>query len=138
MDLVFEVYTPMLEHHDFFSTVDDVLAILYKHNVPTVGICFGWAWDKGWTTENVDVKDIMSMIKQHEQHTKKDFGENDVYISINHLDTELLFCHESDIHCSFNQLNTLVISILTMWKAKGLIHYIKKNKQEISFDELGL
>lgn len=124
------------EHHLFFERVNEVIALLIKNNVIAVEMFFGWLWDNEWESFTANVPDIMYHIRRHEQKTGSHFGENDVYINLRELETQIVFCHEADLHIEFNNSNPLVRDILTIWETAGLLHCTRINGKNVEWNEM--
>jgi hypothetical protein len=80
----------------------------------------------------------MNEIRKAEELQDNKFGEQDVYINIKDLETQILFCHEADLHIEFNKTNAVIRDVLDSWKGKGLVHCVRKNKTDIAFEDLPL
>lgn len=141
MELSIEVFTPMLDLQPFFAEVDYVIQLLSKHKIGDVQLYLG-TFDDNKQLLNIKAEEIKNEIKKFEQIIGGNPWENgvfiNIYITMLHLETEVLFCHEADLHLSFNYPNALVLDILNSWKAKELIHAIKKGRQEMTWEELEL
>jgi len=137
MDFEYIVYTPMMDIEEFLTEVDLVISVLKDNKVSDIEMYFGFSWGS-WESFYSNVLEIKSEIKKQEQITGDSFGENDVYVVINELETEIVFCHEADIHIEFNRVNKVVSDILNNWNDRGIIHCIRKNKVDIEFDMLPL
>ena len=133
------VMTPMMldeEHHLFFERVNEVIGFLLKNKITTVDILFACMWDDGWEPFTANVPDIMDHIRRHEQKTGSRFGENDVYINLPRLETQIVFCHEADLHIEFNNSNPLVRDILAGWEIGGLLHCTQINGKNVEWNEM--
>ncbi len=127
----------MMKPEPFLHEVEIVIDFLKKHNVGQLEMFYGWSWGD-WETFNSTANEIMSEIEKQEQRSKKKFGGNDVYIVIPKLDTQILFCHEEDIHIEFNQINGFVSDIVNTWKSKGMMLCAREDKTEIEIETIGL
>lgn len=125
----------MLPLEEFFPAVDDAIEILRKNRIVDIKMLFGWRWGE-WETIHTTVNEIGNEIKKQEAATNLEFGDNDVIIEIKELDTQIVFCHEADLHIEFNETNPVVIDILKLWKEKNLIHLIRKNGEEASWEDI--
>jgi hypothetical protein len=75
---------------------------------------FGWAWGndyKNWTPFTTTVEEIAGEIDKANKSGSGSFYDDDTVLYLNHLTTEILFCHEHDIHLSYNEANPIVNSI---------------------------
>ncbi len=135
--LEYIVFTPMMKEENFFMEVDYVINVLRSNGVHDIEMFYGWSWGE-WETFHSAVDEIKSEIRKQEEITGGRFGENDVYITIDSLETQIIFCHEADIHIEFNKVNGVVADILNSWKLKGIVHCVRRNKTDILFEELPL
>ena len=88
-----------------------------------VKLLFGYAWGneyKNWTPFQISLKEIANEIKRAEDSGFGTFGDDNLHLLIDSENIEILFCHEMDIHLSFNETNKLIANILRNWKEKGI------------------
>ena len=110
----------MTVRQELWSTIN----LLERHNIKNVEILFGFAWGneyQNWTPYIVDVSSIESEISKAEALKVGFIGDDDFYITHEGYEIEILFCHECDIHLSFNQSNEIVNDILKDWQEKNII-----------------
>ncbi len=136
MELATEVYTPMMDDRYFLAEMDIVLKQLLKNNITNVEMYFGWSWGD-WTSFDTNATNIMSEVETYKSR-ENEFPGNDVYIVIKEMEVQLLFCHERDIHLSFNGHTKLTLDILRSWNDRNLIHFIRRSGEEIKVKDLGL
>ena len=126
----------MMDDRYFLAEMDIVLKQLLKNNVTNVEMYFGWSWGD-WTSFDADATNIMSEVEKYKSR-ENEFPGNDVYIVIKEIEVQLLFCHERDIHLSYNNHSALTLDILRSWNDRNLIHFIRRNGEEIKVKDLGL
>jgi hypothetical protein len=109
---------------EYKSSLDEIVAILKYHNEIEVEMLFGCAWGneyKDWTPFIISSEFIMNEIDKAEKTGTGSFYDDDTFLYLDDIGTEILFCHEHDIHLSYNETNELVTNILDAWEAKGII-----------------
>lgn len=136
MDLKTEVFTTMLEEEQFYEQVDILINLLEEHQVQNVEICFGVGWDDDWVPFITPTKQLRECIKNHELKKGECLYGNDVYLEIENRRVTILFCHETDLHVTFTQLDSFVAQILHHWHHEDIIHYIRRDKEEITWNDL--
>jgi hypothetical protein len=47
------------------------------------------------------------------------FEEDDFFITLSEFQTEVLFCHEYDIHLKYNEENDVTTAVLDHWRTAG-------------------
>ena len=135
MEYKYIVYTPVMRKDQFMSELKSIIEILRSNDVFSVKIWYGFAWGN-WDELNLNITEIENSLKEQQQKTGEDFPGNDTYLNIPALETEITFCHESDIHIEFQELTKVVSDILQNWDAKGIVHCIRKNGGNISMEEI--
>lgn len=130
------VYTTVMDEEAFLLHVERIITMLKKNNVSEIEILFGWAWEEEWIPIQTTVNDFYSQIKIREQSSGKGLHGNDVFLKMEVLNTEIIFCHESDIHIEFNAKNDVVSKILDSWLSEGIVQSALRNKEKISLQDL--
>jgi hypothetical protein len=91
-----------------------------------------WGNDYGdWTAVSVKLTEIAKEISMAESVSTGSFEEDDFFVIINELKTEILFCHEYDIHLEYNEENN-VTAVLEHWNIVG---YEVKKRMSTSFHD---
>lgn len=109
---------------DYEDCLHEILDILKSNNVFEVEMLFGWAWGneyKNWTLFITKVEGVPGEIDYANKYGRGSFYDDDTIFFLTDINTEILFCHEHDIHLSYNEANPIVHSILDAWNAKDLI-----------------
>ena len=125
MEFQNEIFSKVLSKEEYKASFEEIIQVLRNHRCKEVDILFGVAWGneyKDWTPFSVPIDNITQEIALAEQLEVGQFGNDDFYLMLNALQTEILFCHELDIHLRYNQENTIIQEILQYWETKGLIH----------------
>jgi hypothetical protein len=107
-----------------------ILNILTKNNFNEIYLLFGCGWGneyKDWTPYKVLTEEIENEINLAERKQVGKFGNDDLFIIIEELQTEIMFCHEMDIHVKFNSENKITNEIINYWELENYIK-IRKNK----------
>jgi hypothetical protein len=129
MEFQKEVFSKILSKDDYNANFKEIIQIIDKDQDREVEILFGVAWGneyKDWTPFKVPVYLVEKEIHLAEQLKVGKFGGDDFYITINELQTQILFCHEMDIHLRYNKGNPIIQEVLQRWETKDLIHNIKQ------------
>ena len=124
MDFLNKTFTKILDEKTFKQELSHTIEILSDNKIHLVDILFGVAWGNeyhNWTPFTVPTTEIKFEIDKAEALKVGKFGDDDFYISIADLEIEMLFCHERDIHLSFNKYNSLVHDIIKSWETKNII-----------------
>jgi hypothetical protein len=127
MEFAFTYRSKVLSRKDLRHELIKIIALLTKNNITSVEILFGVAWGnvyKDWTPFVVKESEINNEIEKAEKLEVGSIGRDDFYIMLPHLETEILICHECDIHLSYNNSNTLVENVINEWKASGIIQTV--------------
>ncbi len=126
MDYRNKIFTVILDSSNLKSELNEIIDLIENNGIINVEILFGWSWGndyKNWTPFVVDVKEICKEINKVEELRIGNFGDNDFFIALKDLEIEILFCHESDIHLSFNYQNAITLEIINSWSLKKIINY---------------
>ena len=86
------------------------------HNVE---ILFGAFWGNDyldWIPVSVKLHKIDKKIALAEANSTGSLEEDDFFVIIIELQTEVLFCHEHDIHLAHNKENEVKAAILNHWR----------------------
>ena len=127
----------MMDLKEFLKEVDFIVDVLKNNGVIEVEMLYGWSWGS-WETFYCDITEVKNEIKKQETLTGGFFGENDVHVRVDALETEITFCHECDIHIEFNTINRVVTEILHHWNTRKIIHHLRECKNDIAFEDLPL
>ena len=130
MDYNYEIFSIVFTKEKYIENLKVILKILTKNNYNEINLLFGFAWGnkyKDWTPFKVLTKEIESEISLAEIKQVGKFGNDDLFIIIQELQTEIMFCHEMDIHLEFNSENKITNEIINYWNLNNLIK-IKKTK----------
>ena len=125
MDYTNTFLTRILNEFEFKTEFDRIIKILEQNQIDEVEILFGWAWGneyKDWVPFRTKVIDIVSEIDKPQQQKLGQLGNDDIFITIPELEIEFLFCHELDVHLSFNSDNKIVSSVIDSWVSEQIIH----------------
>ena len=130
MDYTNTVFTRTLNVPEFKTEFDSIIKTLEQNHIDNVEILFGWAWGndyKNWIPFQIKVSDIVSEIDKPQKQSLGQFRHDDIFITLTEWEIEFLFCHESDIHLSFNDANEITASIIDTWNSKEIIHSKRTN-----------
>lgn len=125
------IYSKVLDHHRSTLMLDQLVKHLVENDIQQVQIIFGWNWIdeyKDRVSHNVRVHDLIKEVNKAEHLGLGQLGSDDVSINLPGMETIILFCHDGDIHLSFNKTNELVNSIISGWEAEQVIHTAYKSK----------
>ena len=125
MDHKNTIFTRQLSIAEYKSCSDEIMAILRNNKVFDVEVMFGWAWGneyKDWTPFTVSLENVLTEIDKAQKTGNGSFYENDTFLLLSDRDTEILFCHEHDIHLNYNETNKIVSDVLNAWEAEGIVH----------------
>ena len=131
MEGIFTVSTGLLTGQRYAECFEDTLTILRLNNINEVELYFGSFWGddyRNWTPFDVAIDLIQNEIDEAENIKAGRFGNDDLFISLNHLDMEILFSHESTISLDYYSENVIVSQILNMFDQKKIATQTKKNE----------
>jgi hypothetical protein len=124
MDFLHTTFTKILDEKSFKQELANTIGILNNNEIHFVKILFGVAWGNtyhDWTPFQVETTEINSEIKKAEALKVGRLGDDDFYIIIADFETEILFCHERDVHLSFNKYNSFVTDLTKSWETHDII-----------------
>jgi len=130
MEYKYEVFSIIFTKEKYIENLKVILNILTKNNINEIDLLFGCGWGneyKDWTPYNVLTEEVESEINLAEKKQVGKFGDDDLYIIIDELQTVIMFCHEMDIHMEFNSENKIIKEIINYWELENYIK-IRKNK----------
>ncbi|MFT3912111.1 MAG: hypothetical protein QM737_21980 [Ferruginibacter sp.] len=125
------IYTKVLDQHKLKTMLHMIIEGLKKSNIDQVDLLFGWYWGKEYRNEipvKTKVDDLITEINKPIDLNLGKLGSDDVSIIVTEMEMEFLFCHDGDIHFSFNQTNELAEYIISYWESESIIHTVKKLK----------
>jgi hypothetical protein len=135
MDYKYTISTPVLTSAQRREELSFLIELLNREGYHSVDILFGTFWgnDYGdWTAVSVKLTEIAKEISMAESVSTGSFEEDDPFVIINELKTEILFCHEYDIHLEYNEENNVTAAILEHWNIVG---YEVKKRMSTSFHD---
>jgi hypothetical protein len=135
MDYKYTISTPVLTSAQRREELSFLIELLNREGYHSVDILFGTFWgnDYGdWTAVSVKLTEIAKEISMAESVSTGSFEEDDLFVIINELKTEILFCHEYDIHLEYNEENNVTAAILEHWNIVG---YEVKKRMSTSFHD---
>ena len=130
MKYTYTIFTKVLAETEYKNWLSEIIEILKNNDIHEVEILFGVAWGneyKDWTPFKVDVEEIVNEIKEAEKMNVGRFSHDDFFIMVSEIEVEILFCHECDMHLSFNDQNRVVSAIINEWEINRIIHVRKEN-----------
>ena len=128
MDHKLTVFTTILSNEDLRSTLKQLLDIMAKLSTEEVDIMFGFAWGleyKDWTPFRVQTSAVLMEIQKAEELKVGSLGHDDFHLIFDDLQTEIIICHESDIHLNYNTENNLTSNMMNYFDSRNLVAHIK-------------
>ncbi|KQC32808.1 hypothetical protein AAU57_05390 [Nonlabens sp. YIK11] len=123
MDYINQLCSPILSKEIYSINLDAIINILKMCGHEQVDLLFGFSWGndyKDWKEFKVPVQEIKNEIVLAQKKGVGEFGANDLFITIPELQTEILFCHEMDIHLRYEKRNRVVNEIVSFWHNEPL------------------
>jgi hypothetical protein len=130
MEGIYTICASDLDPLNYKDCFNEIILILRSNNIDEVELYFGASWGddyRNWTPFNAPIDNIQVEIHEAERLGAGLFGHDDLFISLNHLDTEILFQHESCIYLDYFTENKLVSDITQMFELKNITFSRKKN-----------
>ncbi|MBX7153029.1 hypothetical protein K1X84_15485 [bacterium] len=121
------IYSKTLNQLELRFELTRLIQVLCKNRIMKIELLFGFAWGneyRDWEALEISPNDISTEIEKAELTKLGALGKDDVFITIESLETQVVFCHESDIHISFNITNDLVSEIRNIWQNNNIINVI--------------
>ena len=131
MEGIYTICTSVLDPIVYRECFLEIILILKSNNIDEVELYFGASWGndyKNWTPFKTAIDNIQDEIDKAEKLGAGLFGQEDLFISLNFLDTEILFQHESCIYLDYYVENKLISDITKMLESKLITCTIKKNE----------
>jgi hypothetical protein len=124
MNFLHTTFTSILDEVNFNQELLNTIKLLTDNKIEFVDILFGAAWGnayRNWTPHRIKTADIKLEIDKAQDLKVGKFGDDDLFIIIPQLEIEILFCHERDIHLSFNTFSPLVNEMAKLWETKSIV-----------------
>ena len=118
-----EVVTSILEENQVRAELRYLIEHFFKSGDESCDVLFGWAWGNdyypgnNWRYESVKLSSLESKISEVEQRNIGGLAHDDVFVKVGGI--EFQFCHESDIHISFEARNPETEHFFERWLTKG-------------------
>jgi hypothetical protein len=128
---VYTIYTGVLEFSVYKECFQEIISILKSNGMDEVDLYFGAFWGnvyRNFIPFNIRIDNIQHEIDKAEKSGAGFFGGEDLFISLNPLDIEILFNHERCIYLDYFDENNLVSDILRLFESKHITSSIKKNE----------
>ena len=119
-----KIVTKTLQVENLWDDLKDNIALFKQFGIDNVMILFGFAWgnyiyEKDWIELPTLTDGIQNLILKAEKDDHGELGFDDLYIKLPNCNTELQYCHETDIHLTFSEPNELAQAIKTRWISNG-------------------
>ncbi len=130
-----EVVTAILEENQIRDELQYLIDYFSKNGNEFCDVLFGYAWgndyypDNEWFYESVKLSGLKSKIFEIEQRNIGSLSNDDLFITV--AGFEFLFCHESDIHISFETTSQAIEHFYERWLTMGFhpSEWIKNNSK---------
>ena len=109
-----------LSAEEMQTEMEAVLRYLGSKSATSLTIMYGFGCDVDDPYKEIPIQltDVKTFIKQGLDNGVWRLGDDDFHIAAPSLSTEFLFCHESDIHLTSGDRDTLAYFV-KRWKARG-------------------
>jgi hypothetical protein len=118
-----EVVTSILEENQVRVELRYLIDRFSKNGEEYCDVLFGFAWGNDyypgneWLYESVKLSRLESKISEVEQRHIGRLTNDDLFVKVGGL--EFQFCHESDIHISFERISPEIEHFYERWLNKG-------------------
>ncbi|MES2704417.1 MAG: hypothetical protein V4649_17385 [Bacteroidota bacterium] len=129
------VFTPMMEEDEFLAECRLIVDVLLTHEVNEVEMFFGTSWGD-WQPFSTVAAKIWDNIRMQETTSGSSFPGHDVYITVLDRNIEFVFCHECDVHIEFDEADDIVRETVSRWRKHDMVHCVKRDKVEVTVDDL--
>lgn len=118
-----EVVTGILEENQVRAELRYLIEHFSKSGEESCDVLYGFAWGNDyysgneWPCESVKLSSLESKVAAVEQRNIGSLANDDLFIKVGGI--EFLFCHESDIHISFETTNPEIEHFYERWITNG-------------------
>jgi len=129
-----EVVTHTITHTQIRKELKFFVDYFTGNDFKTCQVLFGYAWGleyypgKEWEYEELELQKLLSKIQELEKEKLGEIGFDDIFVQIN--DLEFRFCHDMDIHLSFNEVTADVEYFFSHWKDSGFEPTVWKHENK--------
>jgi hypothetical protein len=92
-------------------------------NIPHISVLFGFAWAESaynWIPQDMKSSNLLTEIMKLEDSKFGQLGQDDIFIDFPTFpDTQLNYCHHSEIHLMYNEENQLITKYKQIWNQEG-------------------
>ena len=120
-----EILTYPMEPDQIRQELTYLADYLQKHGHAHCSVLFGHEWgisyygNNHWDYEELRTADLTQRILTVESSGIGKIGADDLLITVPDLAAEFKFCHESDIHISFEEPSEIIEHFYSRWKTLG-------------------
>lgn len=96
-----------------------------------VDVMFGWAWAMefyNWEERTMPITMVRGEVQSAESQDFGSLGDDDLYVRVKSHDLEIHFCHEGDLHISFDAVGNMV---------EGILEYLFRSYSTIAVEKHG-
>ena len=116
--------TRLLPLDNLQTELSSILDALESCRIIQIELLFGFAWGNeylNWEPIRVRPEQMSSEIQKAETTSSGKFGKDDLFITLVDEPTQVLFCHEGDIHLSYDETTEFVKRVIGDWQQKQYI-----------------
>lgn len=125
MDYERQILTYPLNERQIKEELQFFCDYLQENNYLSCEVLFGFAWgtefygNQDWDYISIPTKNLIEQVSQLKQKGMGSLGRDDLCVRVAELPYEFQFCHESDIHISFNRSGAFIEFFYERWKILG-------------------
>ena len=119
-----EIVTKILERTKILEELAFVAEYFESKDEDSCELLFGFAWGNEyypgneWPYESVKLNNLVEKVVDVEESGIGRLGSDDLFIKVKNL--EFQFCHESDIHISYEEVTHEAEHFYERWQQQGL------------------
>lgn len=114
-----EIVTQTLPVESIWVDLRGLIQRLEKYDIGSIEVLFGFAWGNyflNWQPLNISPRSLEKEIRKAEEQEAGELGDHDLFITVKEFDLHIQYCHESDIHLSYNETNIFVEETVNSWE----------------------
>jgi hypothetical protein len=126
------IISRLLNEHEFRNQYNLILEMLASAYPNDLALFFGFAWGDAFNNLQAspeNIRSLSALVQEAEGLSAGKIGADNLHISWDNGKTEIIFCHESDIHLLYNAETEIIRAIFDNWNSQQLIRY-KGTKNE--------
>jgi hypothetical protein len=128
--MIREIVTDPLDATDLRADLCENLRLIQQMGIEEVRLFFGYSWGRHiyedrWVEIPIHPAQVEQRITEAERKQYGSLGDDNFYVRIPHLEVRLEYTYETDIHLSYAEENSFVVTVLERWRANEWLMELK-------------